>query len=110
MICAIEIWMDRAEGIVKPIELFPDWPLDEIHVRHEEGLRRVRRVVESMPLTKEITYQNWQGQTFTNTLAEILLHLHSHSAYHRGQIAQEIRRRGNDFLDTDFILTVRKEG
>lgn len=108
MINALDIWMNRVEGIKLPYILFPDWSLEEVHTRHEEGLARIKRIAESTSVTFEVFYQASDGTKFRNTFGEILLHLHSHSAYHRGQIAQDIRRKGREYLDTDFIFTVRE--
>lgn len=108
MVSATDVWLNRAEGLENPIVLFPDWSLEEVHARHEDGLARLMRVVESTPLDREIVYKTSQGQEFKNRFGEILLHLHSHSAYHRGQIAQEVRRTGGELLDTDFILALRE--
>lgn len=109
MITAIEVWMDRVEGIKQPYTLFPTWTLEEVQSRHEESLTRIKRIVETTPMSYEVHYKTSEGTEFCNSLGEILLHIHSHSAYHRGQIAQDIRRKGREYLDTDFIFTVRKE-
>lgn len=109
MITAVDVWMNRVEGIQAPFTLFPTWSLEEVNERHEASLARIRRVVETTSIDHEVRYKTSEGTEFYNTLGEILLHLHSHSAYHRGQIAQEIRRQGREYLDTDFIFTVRNE-
>lgn len=38
---------------------------------------------------------------------ESLLHVALHGTYHRGQIARELRRAGEESVNTDFIQFVR---
>ena len=59
-------------------------------------------------LAKPITYQNTKGQTFTNSVEDILMHVIMHSAYHRGQIASDMRASGLTPAYTDFIHGVRQ--
>ncbi len=58
---------------------------------------------------RAIRYQNQNGQEFVNSLAEILLHLSHHAAYHRGQIAVLMRQRGWEPVNTDYITYARQK-
>ena len=59
-------------------------------------------------LAEKISYQNTQGQTFMTSIRDILLHVHTHSSYHRGQIANILRELGEVPVNTDYITYVRK--
>jgi uncharacterized damage-inducible protein DinB len=58
-------------------------------------------------LTKSIPYTNTQGESFTNTVGDILLHVFLHGAHHRGQIATTLRRVGIEPPVLDYIRFVR---
>lgn len=57
---------------------------------------------------RKVTYTNSLGIEYINTIEEILTHLSHHSAYHRGQIAKEMRKLGNEPVNTDYIVYLRK--
>ncbi|MEP6923150.1 MAG: DinB family protein [Pyrinomonadaceae bacterium] len=64
------------------------------------------------PLTEErletvFAYKNSRGVAFENTCREALTHVFTHSAYHRGQMAQSIRAGGDAPPNTDFIHFLR---
>ena len=59
-------------------------------------------------LMDSITYKNTGGETFTSQKQDVLLHVVMHSAYHRGQIAADMRAAGFTPAYTDFIHAVRQ--
>lgn len=52
-------------------------------------------------------YKNSRGEAFENTWGDALTHVFTHSAYHRGQMAQSIRAAGDAPPNTDFIHFLR---
>ena len=59
-------------------------------------------------LTEEIAYTNSKGEPWTSTVEEILTHVVIHSAYHRGQIASDVRASGGVPAYTDYIHAARQ--
>jgi len=59
-------------------------------------------------LESGVTYKNTKGESFSNTVSDILQHVTMHSAYHRGQIAADMRANGHTPAYTDFIHAVRQ--
>jgi uncharacterized damage-inducible protein DinB len=59
-------------------------------------------------LPRSLTYKNTKGESFTSQPQDILLHVVMHSAYHRGQIASDMRAAGFTPAYTDFIHGVRQ--
>lgn len=57
-----------------------------------------------------ISYSNQWGESFESRRFDILVHLFTHSHYHRGQIAASVRRAGGQPAKTDFIFGVRQDG
>ena len=59
-------------------------------------------------LAAPVTYQNSKGETWSSRKDEILMHLITHSAYHRGQVAAAVRAAGFTPAYTDFIHSIRQ--
>jgi uncharacterized damage-inducible protein DinB len=59
-------------------------------------------------LSSTLNYQNTKGESFTSSKQDILMHVVTHSAYHRGQIAADMRAAGFPPAYTDFIHAVRQ--
>jgi uncharacterized damage-inducible protein DinB len=60
------------------------------------------------PLDRPVRYTNSKGEPWTSTVEDILTHLVIHSAYHRGQIASDLRNAGQKPAYTDYIHAVRQ--
>lgn len=58
-------------------------------------------------LEKSIQYTNTKGEPWSSRVEDVLTHVLMHSAYHRGQIALEMRAVGMNPAYTDFIQAVR---
>jgi len=59
-------------------------------------------------LNKNVSYKNSKGEQWSNNLQDILMHVVMHSAYHRGQVAADMRAHGLTPVYTDFIHGVRQ--
>ena len=58
-------------------------------------------------IEKTIEYRNSKGERWQSRVEDVLLHVAMHSAYHRGQIALEMRAAGLNPAYTDFIQATR---
>ena len=59
-------------------------------------------------LADTVSYTNSKGEAWTSTVEDILIHVTIHSAYHRGQIASDLRAAGLEPAYTDYIHAVRQ--
>ncbi len=59
-------------------------------------------------LDDQVEYRNSKGQAWSSRVEDVLTHVLFHSAYHRGQIALQIRASGTEPAYTDFIHAVRQ--
>ena len=59
-------------------------------------------------LRAKVEYRNSKGEAFSSQVEDVLMHVILHSAYHRGQIAMEMRAAGVEPAYTDFIHAVRQ--
>jgi uncharacterized damage-inducible protein DinB len=59
-------------------------------------------------LGRELTYINFKGERWTNTVDDVLTHVFTHGCYHRGQVAMLLGRAGFAAPYTDYIECVRR--
>jgi len=103
------VWLMRCEG-VSPKEMLAasEFPtLDSLKQRWGEIAREQSvffGTVTEESLNSFVTYTNFQGETFSYTLWQILQHNVNHSTYHRGQLTTMLRLLGAEPVATDFLL------
>jgi uncharacterized damage-inducible protein DinB len=111
ILSAERLWLER---LLAQEQTHPVWPiftlgdckleLDQLHERWRNYLTSLGEA----GLSDSRTYKNTRGDTFTSKKQDILLHVIMHSAYHRGQIAADVRAAGFTPAYTDFIHAVRQ--
>jgi uncharacterized damage-inducible protein DinB len=104
------LWMARLR---RRTESLPVWPALDVAACGERLDELARLWPEYLdeapePLTAAIPYTNSKGEAWTSTVEEILTHVVIHSAYHRGQIASDVRASGGVPATTDYIHAVRQ--
>lgn len=94
---SMDVW-PRIEPAVAPREL------DDLRDRWSRLLDRLG----PDGLARRITYVNSRGERWTSTTLDVLLHVLLHAAYHRGQVASEVRAAGGAPAVSDFIEATRR--
>ena len=111
IVSAERLWRER---LLTQQQTLPVWPVFT--------LEECKREVEQLPslwksyltelgeagLSDSLAYKNTEGKSFTSQKQDILLHVVTHSVYHRGQIAANMRAAGFAPAYTDFIHAVRQ--
>ena len=111
IIAAEWVWLDRLEGRPQSMPVWPDLTIEECRRQTAELPLLWRRYLASLPseqLSSRITYKNSKGEAWTSAVEDILVHVTTHSAYHRGQIAADFRAAGIQPPYTDYIHAVRE--
>ena len=98
------LWLARMEGRPAPLPVWPDLTVEECTDRLPENLADAW----DGPLSRPVSYTNSKGESWTSTVEEILIHVVIHSAYHRGQIASNLRAAGLEPAYTDYIHAERQ--
>ncbi len=62
--------------------------------------------VSERELRREISYVNFQGQTFTYALWRMRPHVITHQCYHRGQVTTLLRQLGKPAPMVDYLLAI----
>ena len=111
IVAAGHVWHSRLVQQPQPYPVWPDFSLDESE-REVKNLtwlwRSYLERIGTDGLSQTVAYQNTKGESWSNTVHDILTHAFMHSAYHRGQIAADMRQSGNQPAYTDFIHGIRQ--
>jgi uncharacterized damage-inducible protein DinB len=105
------LWLER---LLIQKQTLPVWPLStlaqcKLEVDQLPGLwKNYLTALGEAGLARSLTYKNTKGESFSSQKQDILLHVVMHSAYHRGQIAADMRAAGFTPPYTDFIHAVRQ--
>ena len=110
------LWLARIQGRQSELSVWPDLTLDECEARCRElssglaeALLLIHPLIHPSKIRSEpVSYTNSKGEPWTSTVEDILTHLVIHSAYHRGQIASDLRTAGHEPAYTDYIHAVRQ--
>lgn len=102
------LWLDRIDGHPASLPVWPNLTLDQCAERLGQLSGLLPRAARADQLTRAVRYTNSKGEPWTSSVEEILTHVTVHSAYHRGQIASDVREAGEEPAYTDYIHAVRQ--
>ncbi len=106
------VWFSRIQEQKSPLPVWPELNIEQCQQQAQE-LGRIwsdyLNGLDADGLAQNITYQNSKGESWSNSVEDILTHVIMHSAYHRGQIAGDMRAAGHTPAYTDFIHGVRQK-
>jgi uncharacterized damage-inducible protein DinB len=111
VLAAERLWLGRLAQDPAKVPVWPEPTLDECEARIGKLAALWKDYLASLTpekLARQIPYTNTLGQAWTNTVEDILTHVVMHSAYHRAQVAAELRAAGHEPAYTDFIHAVRQ--
>ena len=111
LISAQEVWLNRVlkrNIITDPWKKWSEeeWAHKSITLT-SEWINLIEGLNEN-DFEKRIEYKNTNGESFSNSIKDILTHVINHSTYHRAQIATLVRLAGDEPAKTDFILYQRQ--
>jgi uncharacterized damage-inducible protein DinB len=111
IIGAEHVWLTRLLRREPPLPVWPELSVErcEEQVRGLSGQwRNYLASGSAAVLEQSIAYKNSKGESWKSLVRDILTHVFMHSAYHRGQIAADMRQAGHVPAYTDFIHGVRQ--
>jgi len=74
----------------------------------EEQYRTFLSELDADGLRRVAEYRNSRGELYHTSFTDVLQHVVSHSAYHRGQVASAVRASGSTPPLVDYIVYVRE--
>jgi uncharacterized damage-inducible protein DinB len=102
------LWLDRINGRPQSLPVWPELSLDECGARLSQLSQLLPAAALGTDVGRTVRYTNTKGERWSSSVQEILTHVTIHSAYHRGQIASDVRSAGQEPAYTDYIHAVRQ--
>ncbi|HTR24838.1 MAG TPA: DinB family protein [Terriglobales bacterium] len=112
ILSAEKLWLERMRRVPQTMAVWPGSTLEECEALATEMGTAWKKYLEKLSadgLAEVVDYKNSKGEPWQNHVEDVLTHVVMHSAYHRGQIAMEMRAAGMEPAYTDFIHAVRQE-
>lgn len=111
LLTAESVWLKRIKNEIFENAFWDTFILSDCEMLSVQCGNNYAAYLENLPeesFEKEITYKNSSGIQYTNTVGAALRHVSFHSAYHRGQIAREVRKLNKEPVNTDYITFIRE--
>jgi uncharacterized damage-inducible protein DinB len=111
ILSAERLWLERLLRQDQTQPVWPNFSLEKAAAEIAELRAQWKNYLGALQeddFARDLVYKNTKGETWTNHKQDILMHVVMHSAYHRGQIAADIRAAGFAPPNTDFIHAVRQ--
>lgn len=102
---AHQVWNSRIDPSHLPFGVWDIHSIQDCKEIDKVNYERSLEILDRFNLDEIIHYT--KGQTFRNSVREILFHVINHSTYHRAQIATEFRQGGIEPVMTDYVLYKR---
>ncbi len=113
MLVVSQLWRDRLQGASPPVNLreirYPVWRELQTAMRHET--RHLQEWLEAQPdifFEDEIQFSSSDGQPRTMWVRDMLTHLFTHYAHHRGQVSAVATRLGAPCPEMDYLYYRRE--
>ena len=111
ILAAEKLWLERLRHESQSLPVWPTATIPGCLALAEEIANLWRNYLTPLPpgaLNEKIEYRNSKGEPWSSRVEDVLTHVLMHSAYHRGQVALEMRAAGMEPAYTDFIHAVRQ--
>jgi uncharacterized damage-inducible protein DinB len=109
VLSAERLWLERLTEREQSLPVWPQLSLEHCEQQASQLGCLWSDYLDAKPdLSQAVSYKNSKGEPWTSTVQDILTHVVMHSAYHRGQIASQMRASGQTPASTDFIHCVRQ--
>ena len=111
IIAAEWLWLGRMKQWKQATPVWPEWTVQQCEAQAGKLPPLWQEFVSGLRgagLDQPVTYLNSKGESWTSSVGDILTHVLLHSAYHRGQVAADLRAAGLTPAYTDYIHAVRQ--
>jgi uncharacterized damage-inducible protein DinB len=111
ILSAERLWLERLTVQKQSLPVWPQFTLAQGKLEVDQLPSLWKSYLSALGdtgLSGSVVYRNTKGESFSSRKQDILVHVVMHSAYHRGQIAADMRAAGFIPAYTDFIHAVRQ--
>lgn len=103
---AERIWFQRINGETLDTNIFPQMTVGEIDALLRANVSKFDAAMKT-DLSRVLNYRRLNGEECSSSVGDILMHLCTHAAHHRGQMATHATKLGLKPPHTDFIVYSR---
>jgi len=110
ILAAEEVWLSRLQGRPATVGVWPTLSVPEVRALRRQlrdGYAAYLDELALPALETGVRDTNSAGESFENTLRDILLHVLLHGQYHRGKVNLPLRQSGHAPAPADYIAFVR---
>jgi uncharacterized damage-inducible protein DinB len=104
MVDAHHIWNSRILQRKALFEVNEVHPLEAVQRIDSSNLADTLAILSDFNLENKVSYTNTKGNTFENSIQQILFHVNNHFTHHRGQLISDLRMSGGIPPVTDYIF------
>lgn len=97
-----QAWFDRLDGKEPDRSLWRPLPIDEQREMLRAHELTYRRLLVA-DLSTRLEYVRFSGDRYSSSIGDIVRHLVTHGAHHRGQLAAHVSSNGVPVINTDFL-------
>jgi uncharacterized damage-inducible protein DinB len=111
ILSAERLWLERIRNQPQSQPVWPDFTFEQCEAQIADLANLWTEFLGQLSpdeLANKVSYKNSKGEPWTSTVEDVLTHVVLHSAYHRGQIASQVRAGGGQPAYTDYIHAVRQ--
>ncbi|KMY52993.1 hypothetical protein AC623_02460 [Bacillus sp. FJAT-27231] len=109
MLTVDHLWFERIKGVENeggvPVQFTSVGEAAEKMLQLHEDISTFLAQANTNQL---IEYQTSEGEPYTNTIGEVIMHIVNHGTYHRGNITAILRQLGGKGVSTDYIYFLRE--
>ena len=112
ILSAERLWLERILQQPQSLPVWPDFTLEQCETQIADLAQRWQEYLcqlSTAALADKVAYKNSRGEPWASTVEDVLTHVTLHSAYHRGQIASQLRAGGETPAYTDYIHAIRQD-
>ena len=101
------IWNSRILNQPSEFGVWQNHVLTDWKAIHQNNFETSLSIIEDYDFEFKVNYVNSSGDSFENSVRDILFHIINHSTHHRAQIATDFRENDLQPLLTDYIFYKR---
>ncbi len=107
IINAHHIWNNRIEKKELAYGVWEIHKFTDLKLLNNSNHELSKELLADCSLERKVDYVNTKGESFSNTVRDVLFHVINHSNYHRAQIATHLKSLGIEPPKSDYIVYKR---
>jgi len=97
------VWNHRILGQAPTQMVWDTFGIERLHLLNDENHELSLDILQNTHLNTIINYEDTRGDSYSNSVENMLFHIINHSTYHRGQLITTLKQNRVVPISTDFI-------